>query len=310
MKLGLIGTSGIVKQLVDNVVVDNNFILECVYSRKDETGKTFAQENNINHYTTNLDEMIQMVDCVYVASPNAVHFEQARKVIINKKHILIEKPMTTTYNQTKELYDLAQEHNVFIMEAMAPLANPLMIRLKQELHDQTITNISMTLMQQSRHYQALINGEYVTVFDKKMGGGAVYDLGVYPVYCLLYLVGVPNSYQVIRHTMDERADLTATIICEYDDFSATINISKISFSDNLNTISCLDKTFNFDSTTTLKKLVCRDPKGGCVWQEEITHDDRLVYELRHFYDLIKQRALSSEIYTKQLALEVIKILSS
>ncbi len=308
MKIGLIGTSSIVSYFVSCTKLFDQLELSSVYSRDYNRGFEFAKKEGVNKNYTDFQLFLDSVDIVYVASPNAIHFKQAYEAIKNSKHVLIEKPMTTTYEQTKELFDLAREYNVFIMEAVTSVANPLIENIKSELKDELVTHVSFKMMQQSSRYHFINNNEMVNIFDKTLGGGANYDLGVYLNYFLINLFGNPISSNKLSHTRGEYADLTTTYIHQYPTFDAILCASKVSFSDNYNEIITENKTIKFNSVGELKEVLVYSPNGDLIKKYENHENNRMKFELAHFLEVLNTKKYESALYTEDLALNVIKIL--
>ncbi len=307
--VGVVGTSQIAEYFCEGIKLIDGINVEYVYSRNEETGKTFATQNRIKNYTTDYKKMLGQVDIVYIASPNAIHYNQALEALNNKCHVLVEKPMTTSYENTLELFDLAKQNDLFLMEAVTTQANPLMKVIKDELKGEVITHVDLKLMQQSRHYPALKNGDYVNVFDPKMGGGARYDLGVYLMYFLIDIFGKPNKVYKNEYTFDNRADLTTNFTCIYDNFQANLCASKISFNDTKSTIVTENKLIKINSVSDLYQVEVFDTKGNLINNYKKEAEHRFIYELSHFKDVLDSSDYVSYYYTKQKALDVIECLT-
>ena len=118
LKLGIIGTSWISHEFITAAHQTGHYHLQAVYSRKMKTAQEFCgalwSDLLLHGFHRLLDSE---PDVVYIASPNSLHFAQAKLAILAKKHVIIEKPAVTTPSEWKELIKLANEHQVYLFEA-------------------------------------------------------------------------------------------------------------------------------------------------------------------------------------------------
>ena len=97
MKIGTIGSGEIVCKFLDAVTKTDGVSCEAVYSRSQEKGEALATRYRVEKVYTHLEEMMsdEQVDCVYVASPNSLHYEQTKMALEHGKNVICEKPFTT-----------------------------------------------------------------------------------------------------------------------------------------------------------------------------------------------------------------------
>lgn len=310
MKIGVSSTADIVVNLLRaNSEIANPVTFEAVYARTIGEAEEFASKHGISKAYDDYELFVNSdIDAVYVATPNAIHYEQAARAIKANKHVLIEKPMCINPEQINSLYALAKEHNVFIMEALTTQSNPIYRILKNQLNDLSqVVFAEFTMMQQTRHYQAYVVGEYRNVFDLKMGGGAFYDLGVYLVYPAIELFGIPQNVTYFPQRNSLQADLTTTVILEYPNFNVSLNVSKICFDPRPCIIATTSNTYTMSSFGDLKDFQVYDTKGNLL-NEYHREAHNMSFELKHFQDIIVSGHFVSDIYTKEKALAVNEIL--
>ena len=106
MKIGTIGSGFIVRYMLENVAKTEGITCEAVYSRTMENGKKLADEFGVEKVYTDLDEMCkdEAIDAIYVASPNSLHYEHAKKALSYGKHVICEKPFTPTAAEAEERF--------------------------------------------------------------------------------------------------------------------------------------------------------------------------------------------------------------
>ena len=150
------------------------------------------------------------VDAIYIALPNNLHKELAIKALKGGKHVLCEKPLAMNQQEAKEMFDLAKVNNLLLVEAIWFRFHPRSIKLAQVIKAGEIGNL-LTL-------DATFTFENNTVsnyrFDPAQGGGALLDLGPYPLHLLTLLTGVESVITIdsVQQKMSASGvDLTTTV---------------------------------------------------------------------------------------------------
>lgn len=229
IRYATIGTSKIAEQFVTGANATRKMQLTAVYSRSSETGVRFAQKFGCNKIYTSLESLANdnNVDAVYIASPNKFHAEQSEFLLNAGKHIICEKPITTSAVEYKRLKDLADSRGLVYMEAIIPIYNPSRSRIKNALNE--IGNVAMAKIdycQRSSRYDLFMSGEQVNIFDMSLHAGTLMDLGVYCVYAAIDLFGMPKNIKASANFLKNGADGSGIAIFEYDKFSASLTYSK------------------------------------------------------------------------------------
>ncbi|MBM7693466.1 putative dehydrogenase [Peribacillus deserti] len=233
MKLGTIGTSWITESFIDAVKSTNQLTLTSVYSRSMEAAEQFAKKHNAESAFDDLEKMARSseIEVVYIASPNSHHYEQAKIFIQNKKHVICEKPIFSNLKEWEEIYRLAEEHGVFVFEAIRNFHSPNFTILKKNLEKAGVIRSAMLhYLQYSSRYDAFLRGENPNVFSPDFSGGALTDLGVYAIYAAVGLFGAPKSVSYHPVLLRNGIDGSGTLVLEYDSFVCTVLFSKIAAS--------------------------------------------------------------------------------
>lgn len=118
IRLGIIGTGRIARRMVPEVKYVSGINVDYVYNPKLESAKVFAEDFEINKYTDSLEEFYEEVDAVYIASPHETHFSYIKEALQKGKHVLCEKPMVLKENEAVYLFELAEEKQLILMEAI------------------------------------------------------------------------------------------------------------------------------------------------------------------------------------------------
>jgi len=184
-------------------------------SRSQDSARAFAERFGIGRAYGDWASLArdEDVDVVYVATPHTAHRQAAGLCLENGRNVLCEKPFTLNLREAEELVALAREQGRFLMEAMWMYCNPLIRRLKALVDDGAIGEV--------RSVQADFGlaGPFPPshrLRDPELGGGALLDLGVYPVSFAHLLLGEPSDVAARAVLSDEGVDLqTGALLC-YD----------------------------------------------------------------------------------------------
>ena len=196
---GIIGTSTIAHNFVSHAQASGQWTLNAVYSRNVETAKTFASKHN-QAKTLEIHNSIEdlaaspSIQAVYIASPNSLHFSQAKLCLEQSKHVILEKPATSTSAELATLFGLAREKHLFLLEANRHLHELNFKRVAQNLHRLgSIYGASFTYASYSSRYTAVLTGSTPNIFSLEFSGGSLVDIGVYPISAAVALFGVPHQ---------------------------------------------------------------------------------------------------------------------
>ncbi|MGY0692033.1 Gfo/Idh/MocA family protein [Virgibacillus sp. FSP13] len=291
MKFGTIGTSWITDTFIDAANEADNFKLAAVYSRTEDKAKQFAEKHDAPHYFTDLRKMAASneLDCVYISSPNSLHFEQAVLFLKHKKHVICEKPIFSNTTELQEAHRIAEENEVYLFEAMRNIHSPNFLRLQENMKEiGTVRSMMLQRVQYSSRYDKYLAGEVPNIFSAEFSGGAIVDLGVYPLTIAVALFGKPQRVAYFPVKLESGVDGNGTLVLVYPDFTCTIVCSKISNSYNPNEIHGEKGTLLFGDTGTLTdQALIKTHSDEKVLLETVVNDHDMVYEINHFRKIIE-----------------------
>jgi len=229
LSLGVVGTNFVSDWLCEAVAVTEGVTLSAVFSRKEETGQAFAKKHGIPQVFTDFDAFLSSgIDAVYLASPTFCHFEQARAALEKGLHVLCEKPLVMKRNECETLFSLAKEKGVILLEAMRPAHDPAFTLVKNSLADLgKIRRVSFEYCQYSSRYDRYKNGEVLNAFDPRISGGALFDIGIYPLFWCVALFGKPKSVSAKSVFLENGFEGSGCLLLDYDGFTASVTYSKI-----------------------------------------------------------------------------------
>ena len=224
IRLGTIGSGVIVRTILNNVKRTDGIELEAVYSRSQEKGEKLAGEYGCNKVYTDMDAFLadENVNLVYIATPNLLHYEQAKRALLAGKHVLLEKPFTTKADQARELAEIAKEKGLFLLEAAPTSFLPNYRILQQELpRIGRIKLVMSNYSQYSSRYDAVLLGEKPAIFDPQYAGGCLMDINFYNVLLNVLLFGKPKRATYHANLYPGLADTSGAMVMEYDGFVST-----------------------------------------------------------------------------------------
>lgn len=228
MKLGILGTGKIVKEVLPSI---RRLPFEAVFILGREANRQ-AAENLFKQYQLSgcffdYEQLLTSdVDTVYNALPNSLHYAFGKKAIEHGKNVIMEKPVTANSAELEELIALAEQHQVFLVEAMNLHYLPAWQKLKAHLPEIGRTRIvSMNYSQYSSRYDAFRQGQILPAFDPEKAGGALMDLNVYNLHALVGLYGVPEAVQYTAN-VEHGIDTSGILTLRYPDFVAVCIAAK------------------------------------------------------------------------------------
>ncbi len=118
VRLGIVGTGRIAPRFISEAKYVSGLEIECAYNPEEESSKRFQQEEGIEVYSDDMEEFWKRTDAIYIGSPNETHYAYAKAALEHGKHVLSEKPLAFTHKETMELYHMAKEKGLVLMEAI------------------------------------------------------------------------------------------------------------------------------------------------------------------------------------------------
>jgi predicted dehydrogenase len=209
IRWGFLGAGGIAASMAADLHHGNN-MLYAVAARDADRAAAFAARFGASHSYGDYRSVVEDpdVDIVYIATTHPFHHEQALMAIDAGKHVLIEKPLTLNATHAREVLTAARGKGVFAMEAVWMRANPLILKA-QELVAQGVIGDVVAV-----HADFSIKVDFDPahrLFDLANGGGALLDLGVYPMHFAWLFLGQPHTQQVLGTLSPTGSDATVAL---------------------------------------------------------------------------------------------------
>ncbi|MFM1758690.1 MAG: hypothetical protein RL193_1267 [Actinomycetota bacterium] len=205
IKWGVLGTGGIAREFTEDLLSHTEMSVSAVGSRSIENAKNFRA--GITAYGSYEELVASDVDAIYVATPHQAHASNTILALNAGKPVLCEKPFAVNANEAKAMATTAKENNLLLMEAMWTRYLPHIQKVREIIHELgDIYNV------QADHGQSLLHIKRLT--DPAYAGGALLDLGIYPVSFTYFIFGKPEKITA-KGVVENGVDLQTSAIFEY-----------------------------------------------------------------------------------------------
>lgn len=287
------------KNIIPNIIGSGLFNLRGVYTRNKKDLYKYAEENSIElQVYQNESELYEddTIDCVYISSPNAIHYDQILNCILHNKHVLVEKTAITNFEKANELISLANVRNVIIVEAFMYLHHIQFNTLKDIIISEKFGKPQFI----SAYFGFPHLNENDIRYNKNLGGGALFDAGAYVINLFRNLVSCQNiqiSGGSLRKN-ENGLDIRGTALLTNGDIEGNLSWGfGLSYRNSVevwlnDTIIKADRIFS--KPTTLGTLITIEKNGSILKKIELEPDNHFANMLNDFYNkVIKCEFLSS-----------------
>lgn len=224
---GILATGKIAHKFADDLQLLPDCSIAAVGSRSQASADRFAAAYGIAHAHGSYAALAHddSVDVVYVATPHGLHHDNVVMLLEAGKHVLCEKPMTLNTAGAEELFALARARDLFLMEAMWMSCHPLI----RELLRRTARGDFGTPHQVTADLGFVVQAPPTDrMYDPALGGGALLDMGIYPLTFAHLFLGVPDELVATATLSAQGVDLDVAIAGRYGDAVAALTSSMTS----------------------------------------------------------------------------------
>ena len=207
-KWGVLGAGRIAARQAMAIHQSQSGELYAVGSRSLSKSKAFAKEHGAELAFSSYEELCacEEIDIIYVATPHSFHCEHSLLAMNNAKHVLCEKPFAMDAGEARRMIDCAKENQVFLMEAMWSRLLPGMKKVKELLAGNAIGRIKSF---SANFCFKSTPAENPRLFEPSLGGGALLDVGIYPLTLACSFFGFPESFEAKADLTEKGVDTTS-----------------------------------------------------------------------------------------------------
>ena len=239
LRWGVIGAGWIAGFFVEAVRKHTAQNVVAVATRTPARAERFAQDHGIEHAVVSPRQLVERadVDVVYIAAPQSDHLELGLPAIAAGKHVLIEKPLAVTAADAQLLVDAARAAGVFLMEAMWSRYQPQALLIRKLIEDGILGEVRSVT---ADHGQAIADDPQHRLLTPGTGGGALLDLGIYPVQLDSMVLGPPDRLVAVGALTASGVDATSTLVLTHGDEQSTLMTSLLTRTPTVAAISGTD----------------------------------------------------------------------
>ena len=307
LRYGILSTSSIAPRFIAAVRASGAGEIVALSSRTLEKAREKAALWEIPKAYGSHEELLAdgNVNIVYISSVNAQHYPLAKAAILAGKNIVCEKPCTTSVAHTRELFALAREKGVFLMEAEKMLFLPAVLEVKKRIASGELGEIHMVEL--SHSFSA---GYNAWLFDPSAGGGTLLSSGIYAVQLLCWLFGPIRSIGGVRSVTDGGGEWQYALSGETE--SGVLfhikNSTRVKL-ENKATFYGTNGTIDLPEYWKARKIIV-SINGQEPIIAEFPCEHELSYEAAHIADCVGKGLLTSPVVTEELSVAGIAALEA
>ena len=291
MKLGIVGSGMIVKDFLSFAHELPEIKLEAIAARNIENLKELQNKYNIKEIYTDVNFCLENkeIDTIYVAVPNNLHYTVAKKALEAGKNVICEKPFTLKYDEAVELFEIAEDKGLILIEAITNQYQKNYLDIKDNIDNiGEIRLVECNFSQLSSRYEAFKNGILAPVFDKSKGGGVLGDLNIYNIHFVVGLFGKPNSLHYSPNIVND-VDTSGILLLEYDTFKVVCIAAKDTFNNSYVNIQGDQGIIKVIGPTNEVPNYSIQTKDNFIEENNNIHSHRMFAEFRKFVEVINNK---------------------
>ena len=309
MKLGIIGSGMIVKDFLSFAHELSEIKLEAIAARNIENLKELQSKYNIKNIYTDIDLCLENkeIDTIYVAIPNNLHYTVAKKALEAGKNVICEKPFTLKYDEAVELFEIAEDKGLILIEAITNQYQKNYLDIKDNIDNiGEIRLVECNFSQLSSRYEAFKNGVIAPVFDKSKGGGVLGDLNIYNIHFVVGLFGKPGKVHYAPNIVNG-VDTSGILLLEYASFKVVCIAAKDTFNNSYVNIQGDQGIIKVIGPTNEVSNYSIQTKDNFIEENNNIHSHRMFAEFKKFVEVINNKDFKFMNNQKEHTLNVMYI---
>ncbi|MFB0903678.1 MAG: Gfo/Idh/MocA family oxidoreductase [Nonlabens sp.] len=259
VKFGIIGLGKVAHKFAHDLALVDGCVLQAVGSRNLKKARKFATEHQATQFYSSYEEVAAdpEIAIIYIATPHVFHFENTMMCLHAGKAVICEKPFAMNLEEVEIMIQTAKDKNLFLMEALWTRFIPSTLKVIELMEQNTIGKI----------HSIQANFGYVATTDptsrliaRELGGGSLLDIGIYPIFISLLLLGTPVETASIAQLSKTGIDQHCAMLMKFKNGATAI----------------LESTF---LTMTSNEAALYGSKGKITMQAPFHHTEKIVVEI-------------------------------
>lgn len=223
---GIIGLGNIAAKFCDDLMLLPNATIHAVASRSKEKAEDFAGKYKATFAYGSYQDILECpdLDVIYIATPHHLHCENTLMCLEKGIPVLCEKPLALNAKQVNRMLAKVAEKDVFLMEALWTRFLPQTLKVMELIDAGAIGGVHS--IKADFGFQAKFDSAG-RVFNQALGGGSLMDVGIYPVFLALLIMGKPTEIQAVASIGETKVDENCGLLFKYDSGQLAILHSSI-----------------------------------------------------------------------------------
>ena len=300
LRWGILGTGLIAETFATDLTLTDSGIVAAVGSRSQESADRFAQKYGIDRAHSSYEALVAdpEVDVVYVATPHPMHRDNAILALEAGKPVLVEKPFTMSSTEARDIVAVAREKQLFAMEAMWTRFLPHVAVIREWLSQGALGEIVTV---SADHGQWFAEDPEFRLFAPELGGGALLDLGIYPVSFASMVLGTPNRIVSISDPAFTGVDAQTSMLFGYQSGAqAVLTCTLRAYSPTTASIVGTDARIEIDGDFYAPTSVKLIPRVG---EPTLVRSEHVGRGLRHQADEVALRLAAKDLESPMMSLD-------
>jgi predicted dehydrogenase len=300
VRWGILGTGGIASTFVTDLRLTDSGDAAAVGSRSQEAADRFADTFGISNRHASYESLVADpdVDVIYMATPHPMHHDNTILALKAGKNVLVEKPFTMNAVEAREIVQVARENGLFAMEAMWTRFLPHVGVIRDWLAQGVLGDIVTVT---ADHGQWFAEDPEFRLFAPELGGGALLDLGVYPVSFASMVLGTPHRIVSMSAPALTGVDAQTSMLFGYDSgaqavLTCTLRAKSPTRASIVGTDARIEIGGDFYTPTSVTLI----PRNGDPTWVESAHEGR---GLRHQADEVARRLAAGDTESALMPLD-------
>ncbi len=310
IKWGILGCGKIAHKFAEDLTTITNAKLHAVGSRDIQKAKNFASKYDADFYYGSYEQLSndEEIDVVYIATPHVFHYENTLMCLTHKKAVLCEKPLAMNSFQVKEMIKTAKKNEVFLMEALWTYFLPHYEYVLDLIESKELGVIRS--LKADFGFRTTFDATS-RIFNKQLGGGSLLDVGIYPLFAALSILGYPDKVEAKATIGKTGVDETCSIGLHYNNGITASLFSAITKKTSTEaTIELENGIININSRFHEPTSITIYQDGKSKVYEFPVDTNGYNYEATHVNQMLLQNRTESTIMTFDKSLELINLLDT
>lgn len=306
---GIIGLGKIAHKFAEDLVKVPNTKLYSVASRSLDKSKIFAQRFKSAKVYNNYQDLLNdvNVDAVYIATPHSFHCEHTLMCLNSGKAVLCEKPLALNSAEVEKMISIATSNQILLMEALWTYFLPHYQKTLEIIESGVLGEI--TNLKADFGFKPVYD-ESSRVFNKALGGGSLLDIGIYPIFAALSILGMPEKISAKGKFFNNGADSECYILFNYNNgITAELNSTFLEETPTeaiiTGTKGVLKLNSRFHAPTSLSLKLTG--KSEQVFDFEVPYNG-YYYEIIHFNALLHSNKKESHMMSFEMSRNLMTLL--